>query len=190
MKSLNACRIVVVLTNLLTAAGGVVMYLYLPQETDGMLLGIAVAVAVLPLVGIAIFLPLSIRLARTAEEGKAEALASAEKSKAEALAAAEKSRTEAVAAAREEALRSISSESTPSDASDIGKEKKEKGEPHGVIRWGKTFDPNKVREKRIPLSVESPPYHLPAEKDWICPRCDTKNAYSDTVCPICGYTRT
>ena len=190
MKNLNACRIVVVLTNLLTAAGGIVMYLYLPEEIDGMLLGIAVAVAVLPLVGIAIFLPLSVKMAKAAEESKAKALGAAEMSKDEALAAAEKSKSEAVAAAREEALRSISSGLTPSDPSDTGKEKKEKRERDGGIRWGKTFDPINALEKRMPLREKSTTYHPPTKSDWICPICDTKNAHSDTVCPICGYTRT
>ena len=61
MKNLNACRAVVIVTNLLMAAGGIVMYLYLPQDADGMLLGISVAMAVLPLVAIAVFLPLFFR---------------------------------------------------------------------------------------------------------------------------------
>ena len=185
MKNLNACRAVVIVTNLLMAAGGIVMYLYLPQDADGMLLGISVAMAVLPLVAIAVFLPLSIGLAKAAEASKAEAV-------------------EAVVREAKLSPKATSEASTPVYVASPESVKKESEKKTGGLKGSLFSRPDdvlsyagSVEETASKPPVSPPPTNTGGTIDFStwkasakrrCPNCDSDWDPEYVVCPICGGT--
>lgn len=181
MKNLNACRAVVIVTNLLMAVGGIVMYLYLPQDADGMLLGISVAMAVLPLVAIAVFLPLSIGIAKAAEASKAEAVEAAIREAGLSPKATSESSTPTYVESSEPAK-----SETRGFKGDLFKRPDDTMDHVGSIEKPATKPPVSSTVPNTGGTIDFSTWKANTKRR--CPNCDSDWDPEYVVCPICGGT--